>query len=188
MQLSDKASQSPTNSQAWYALRVFYNHILRVKEELEQRGHKTYMAVKTVHETREGRRMTRQIQLAPSLLFVRCTKDELLAFKQDHYNELMLYRCAESTAPAPIDEEEMRLFILVTSATDGQDVALLGTDKRSFDYRSGDRVRVIEGPFKGAEGVIKRIKKDRKLLVAVRGVIVVAVSHIPAAFIEKITN
>ena len=173
------------NEPNWYALRVFYNHILRIKEELEQHGHKTYMAVKKVRETVNGRTVERQVQLVPSLLFVRCTQDELLDFKRDHYDELMLYRCADSTDPAPIDEEEMRLFILVTSVTDGQDVALLGPDKHSFDFRPGDRVRVIEGPFKGAEGVIKRIKKDRKLLVAVRGVVTIAVSHIPAAYLEK---
>ena len=32
----------------WYAIRVFYNHIFRIKEELEKKGVKTYMAVKSV--------------------------------------------------------------------------------------------------------------------------------------------
>ena len=66
------------NEPNWYALRVFYNHILRIKEELEQRGHKTYMAVKKVRETVNGRTVERQVQLVPSLLFVRCTQDELM--------------------------------------------------------------------------------------------------------------
>ena len=179
---SDQVHTEP----CWYALRVFGNRILRFKDEFEKRGAKTYMAVRTTRETINGRLITRQVQLVPSLLFVRCTHDELLAFKRDHYNELMLYRCADSADPAPIDENEMRFFILVTSATEGQDVALLGIDRRSFTYRPGDRVRVVQGPFQGAEGVVKRIKKDRKLLVVVSGVVTVAVSNVPAAFLQRI--
>ena len=47
-------------------------------------------------------------------------------------------------------------------------------------------MRVIDGIYKGAEGVVKRIRKDRKLLIAVTGVAVVAVSHIPQSYLEKI--
>ena len=184
----------------WYAIRVFNNRIFRIKEEAEQKGAKTYMAVKTVRTpatgtttgaTPETTARSRTVQLAPSLLFVRTTPDALKAFKQDHFTELMIYRRADSTEPAPIPEEEMRMFILVTSATDGSDVdllgeSLLGPDPKVFDFKPGEKVRVTEGPFKGAEGVIKRIKKDRKLLVAVQGVVVVAISNIPARFLERL--
>ena len=185
----------------WYAIRVFNNRIFRIKEEAEQKGAKTYMAVKTVRTPATGTTTganpettarSRTVQLAPSLLFVRTTPDALKAFKQDHFTELMIYRRADSTEPAPIPEEEMRMFILVTSATDGSDVdllseSLLGPDPKVFDFKPGEKVRVTEGPFKGAEGVIKRIKKDRKLLVAVQGVVVVAISNFPARFLERLT-
>ena len=160
----------------WYAVRVFYNHIFRIKDELESKGVKTYMALK---KTRE-----RKVQLAPSLLFLYWDAEHLTEFKQDHFSELMVYRQPESTEPAPIDDREMEMFILVTSALDGREVEV--TDQ-TFDFKPGERVRVTEGPFKGAEGVIKRIKKDRKLLVAVRGVVVVAISHIPGQFLERLS-
>ena len=183
MQATDKPADTAPH---WYALRVFGNRILQIRDLLEQRGARTYMALKTVRETVGGRTVARQVQLVPSLLFACCTRSELLAFKKDHNDCLMLYRCADTAEPAPIPEEEMRLFILVTSATEGEDVDLLGPDKRDFDFHSGDRVRVTEGPFQGAEGVIKRIKKDRKLIVIVRGVVAVAISNIPGAFLERI--
>ena len=176
-------STPDTTTPLWFAMRIFNNRILRIKEEWEQKGARTYMAVKTTDK--------RTVQLAPSLLFVRTTPDALKAFKQDHFTELMIYRRADSTDPAPIPEEQMRMFILVTSATDGRDVdlvseSLMGPDTKPFDFKPGEKVRVTEGPFKGAEGVIKRIKKDRKLLVAVQGVVVVAVSNIPPRFLERI--
>ena len=177
-------STEQTPEPRWYAMRVFNNRILRTKEELEARGARTYMAVKTTRETVNGRSVARTVQLAPSLLFVRWTLDELLAFKQDHFSELMLYRQAEGTKPAPIDDRQMEMFILVSSYGDGASIEYVG---ESFDFKPGEKVRVTAGPFKGTEGIIKRIKKDRKLLVAIPGVVVVAVSHIPGQCLERIT-
>ena len=206
----NKADSTKATEPQWFAMRVFNNRILRIKEELEQKGARTYMAMKTVQTpgpkttaqpttkpttgtTTQPTKTVKKLQLAPSLLFVRTTPDALKDFKQDHFSELMIYRRADSTDPAPIPEEQMRMFILVTSATDGRDVdlvseTLMGPDTRQFDFKPGEKVRVTEGPFKGAEGVIKRIKKDRKLLVAVQGVVVVAISNIPARFLERIQN
>ena len=78
----------------------------------------------------------------------------------------------------------MEMFILVSSYGDGASIEYVG---ESFDFKPGEKVRVTAGPFKGTEGIIKRIKKDRKLLVAIPGVVVVAVSHIPGQFLERIT-
>jgi transcription antitermination factor NusG len=175
----------------WYAIKVFNNRIQTIRDELSQRGMRTYQALKTVTETVNGRTRTRQLQLAPSLLFVQTDLDTLKDFKQSHFSDLMVYRRPDSTEPAPIPEQEMRMFILVTSATDGRDVELitndiLGPDQKAFNFKPGEKVCVTEGPFKGAEGIIKRIKKDRKLLVAINGVVAVAISHVPAAFLERI--
>ena len=38
------------------------------------------------------------------------------------------------------------------------------------------------------KGVIRRIKRDRKLRVAVNEIVVVAISQIPGALLEKIDN
>ena len=49
-------------------------------------------------------------------------------------------------------------------------------------------MRVLEGPLKGAEGYIKRIRKDRRLLVAIEGFIAVATTFIPPQFLEKVPD
>ena len=96
----------------------------------------------------------------------------------------MYYTEAGSNHPGPISDEEMRSFILVTSADAGRNVRYFGAD--APEYHTGDRVRVTDGIYKGAEGYIKRIKKDRKLIVSVTGVAVVAVSYIHPDYLEKI--
>ena len=47
-------------------------------------------------------------------------------------------------------------------------------------------MRVVEGPLKGAEGYIKRIQKNRRLLVAIEGIVAVATSYIPPQFMETV--
>ena len=192
---AQSAKAQPVKAQAdplpcWYALRVFGNRIQSIKENLQKEGAQTYQAIKTTTQTVNGRSVIRQTQLAPGLLFVRWDLDRLKAYKREHLNELMIYSKADSPEPAPIDERQMEMFMLVTSIAAGREgpdgeIDLLGDD-REFRFKPGEKVRVIEGPFKGAEGVIRRIKKDRKLIVGIQDVIAVVISHIPVQFLEKI--
>ena len=45
---------------------------------------------------------------------------------------------------------------------------------------------VTDGPFKGAEGHIRRIKKDRRLVVTIAGVVAVATTYIHPSMLKKI--
>jgi ribosomal protein L24 len=80
----------------------------------------------------------------------------------------------------------MESFRLLTQK--GSEGLAFYSDGELVHYRSGDKVRVTEGPLKGAEGYIKRIKKDKRLLVCIEGVIAVATSYIPAKMLEPITE
>jgi transcription antitermination factor NusG len=77
----------------------------------------------------------------------------------------------------------MEIFRFVVTAG-RQGLTLLGDDKP--EYHMGDRVVVTDGPFKGAEGHIKRIKKDRRLVVSISGVAAVATTYIHPQFLETI--
>lgn len=168
----------------WYALKVFYNRVVYLKSLIDPEGMETYVPLQTVEQFEGGRLVYVEKQLIPSLLFVRCPEDWLVKFKNAHNEDFMFYTNAESRNPGSIRDEEMRSFILVTSAGAGRNVKYFGAD--APEYRTGDRVRVIDGIYKGAEGYIKRIKKDRKLVVSVTGVAVVAVSYIHPSFLERI--
>jgi Transcription termination factor nusG. len=166
----------------WYALKVFYNRVVYLKSLLPA-GMESYVPVHTVETHKQGRLAYEEEPLIPSLLFVRCTPAWLVKFKYEYGGDFMYYTVkdpAGNNIPGPIRDEEMRSFILVTSADAGRGVKYFGAD--APEYHTGDRVRVTDGIYKGAEGYIKRIKKDRKLIVAVTGVAVVAVSYIHPVF------
>ncbi|MDO5000212.1 MAG: UpxY family transcription antiterminator [Bacteroidales bacterium] len=168
----------------WYALKVFYNRVVYLKSLLDREGVETYVPLHTVEQYDTGRLTYVEKQLIPSLMFVRCASEWLVKFKHEHNADFMYYTEAGSNRPGPIRDVEMRSFILVISADAGRNVRYFGAD--APEYHVGDRVRVTDGIYKGAEGYIKRIKKDRKLIVSVTGVAVVAVSYIHPDFLEKI--
>ena len=167
----------------WYALKVFYNRVVYLKSLLPP-GIESYVPVHTVETHEQGQLSYKEEPLIPSLMFVRCEEKWLVNFKHDHNEDFMYYADPETRKPGSIRDDEMRSFILVTSADAGRGAMYFGAD--APEYHTGDRVRVIGGIYAGAEGYIKRIKKDRKLIVSVTGVAVVAVSYIHPSYLEKI--
>ena len=168
----------------WYALRAFWNKTQPLMREANEAGYRTYYAIRTIDSIKEGKLEYADEPLVPSLFFIKCHLSWLTEFKQKHFNQFMIYNDKPGGKPAPIRDEEMDVFIRVTSVhNNNNDVEVLEPKPQ---YAQGDLVRVTEGVYKGTTGIVKRIKKDRKLLVAITGVAVVAISHIPMCYLEKI--
>ena len=179
---------SPNDAELhWYAFKVFYNKVFEVDKAIRKMHIQTYFPIvksyKLVGETRK----TVVKPAISSLIFVHCTNDALLQLKDDQIlsGRVMLYTHVTDgvRVPSPIDEEEMRIFMLVTSV---EDERLQYLDVGSVNYKEGQKVRVLDGPYKDCTGYIKRIKGNRRLLVAVEGLALVATSYIPSEFLEKI--
>ena len=156
------------NELHWYAAKVKYNRTLPIREQLAMDRVNHFVP-----------------EIIGSLVFLQTTDEYLSRFEQDNFRRLWLYRDPLTRKPAPIPDREMEVFIFVCSAGK-QGLTYLGDDKP--EYHQGDRVRVTDGPFKGAEGHIKRIKKDRRLVVSISGVAAVATTYIHPQFLETITD
>ena len=153
----------------WYALKVYYNRTAPLVAEL------TAASVEHFAPT----------DVIASLLFVRCDEQFIAAFAANHWHHVWLYRRSDNRSPAPIPDREMDVFRFVVTAG-RQGLELLGDDRP--EYHEGDRVVVTGGPFRGAEGHIHRIKRDRRLVVAIRGVVAVATAHIHPSLLKKVTE
>ena len=170
----------------WYALRVFKNRLHLVKAQAEGAGFDTYQAVKTVASSGTGQTKGKEVPLIPTLLFIKSTPAFIEDLRRERFDHTLVYGDKPGGKPAPIDNAQMETFILVTSPKGGCEVEYIPDGAEQF--RKGDPVRVTEGFYKGATGVVRRIKKDRKLLVAVEGVAIVAISNIPVQFLEKLST
>jgi transcription antitermination factor NusG len=166
----------------WYALTVFKN-MPQLIDAFAKKGWDTFRAY-TIEEKIVGTQIVRkQKPLIGRLLFVNCPMDELVHYKYQNNDWFMYYRAPEGSDPGAVKDSEMKAFMLVTSIQDGN-LRVLGEDRP--EYHQGDKVRVIAGVYKGAEGYIKRIRRSRDLLVCVEGVTVVAISKVPPEYLEKI--
>lgn len=151
----------------WYALKVYYNRVQELIGDCRERGLEFFAPTEVIG----------------SLLFVRCTEEAVLRLVAERWQRVWLYRTAESRQPAAIPDREMKVFrFVVTAGREG--LELLGDDKP--EYHLGDRVVVTGGPFKGAEGHIKRIRRDRRLVVTIPGVVAVATAYIHPSLLEKV--
>ena len=169
MEQQNPAARQDT-APAWYALKVFYNKAGVVEQDFRKAGHDTYLPA-----------------LIASLLFVHCTEQQLRDYKSNHDERMLYYPDLSDPKhpPGRIPDREMDIFRIASSlaATD-PDAIYLGSDTEKLC--KGDRVRVTEGLYKGAEGYVKRIRHARKVLVAIKGVAVIALSNIHPEYLEKI--
>lgn len=152
----------------WYAAKVFWNRMSPIREKLME-DHVEYYVPEQIG----------------SLVFMQATEDYLKQFESQHFDKIWVYRDIESKKHSIIPDREMEVFISVCSAGK-QGLTFLGDDKPA--YHQGDKVRVTEGPFKGAEGYITRIKKDRRLVVSIQGVVAVATTYIHPQFLKVIES
>jgi transcription antitermination factor NusG len=81
-----------------------------------------------------------------------------------------------------VPDRQMENFIKVASA---QDNSISFLDVRD-SVNMGRRVRITAGRFKGVEGVIKGIKKNKYFLIQIDGVAAVAITYVPADCLESV--
>ena len=149
----------------WYALRAFRNMTQPLMREVQEAGHRVFYA-----------------GCLSNIFFVKCPVEWLKEFKRSHLEDCLIYADTTKKEPAPIRDQDMENFILITSVQyENPAIDVLEPD---IKYTLGEKVRVTEGVYKGAIGTVKRIRKDRKLLVSIPGVAVVAISHIPMQYLE----
>lgn len=199
----------------WYAIKVFFNKVFQMEDILSDMELETYLPVqkdklkgqeylkvskrlslvdanhrKDSRYIQEGPIIYERKPLVASLIFLRANEDEIISVDARLKDEMILgrllgfiYKTADFKKWATIPDKQMESFRLLTE--NGGDGLTFYT-ANLVKLAQGDKVRVIDGPLKGAEGYIKRIKKDRRLLVCVEGVIAVASSYIPDRMLEKI--
>ncbi len=151
----------------WYALRAFRNRTQPLMREVQEAGHRVFYA-----------------DCLSNIFFVKCPVEWLKEFKRSHLEDCLIYADTTKKEPAPIRDQDMENFILITSVQyENPAIEVLEPDVK---YTMGEKVRVTQGVYKGATGIVRRIRKDRKLIVAITGVAVVAISHIPMNYLEKV--
>lgn len=164
----------------WYAAYTKINQELTIKRRLEGLEVENYLATRDeMRETPRGKKNVRVI-LIPHLIFIHT--DQLTAFSllNDHGLSIIYLKDPETRHLLVVPDKQMRDFMFVLDFSENT------VEVINEELKCGDRVRVVKGPLTGLEGELLRIKGHKRVIVRLEGVISIATSYIPGAFLEKI--
>ena len=163
--------------QSWYALRATYSRELKVQAHLQEKGIRTFIPM-----------MWKEKKLVPAisnLVFVYWTREGIDSYIRSFGDArpVNYYWDRTTNSPLTIPDKDMENFITVASTLDED---LIYLTEVSDKLREGQAVKVKEGPFKGVEGKIVRIRKSRRILVELPGMLAVASTYVAPEEIEII--
>ena len=201
--VSPEAQSSPTGVSSdyaqqegydWFVLRATYNRVNTAVEKAKTNGIKTYVPMHYVQKVIAGKKKRMQQPLLPSLLFVYATRvqadslvkksvDELSSYIKYYLDKTLPPEANGKNPPLTIPYNAMINFIKATS-TDSEHVRIVTAEQ--CHYKSGDKVRVIAGDFKGVVGKVARVAGQQRVVVDISGLCMVATAYIPTDFIEII--
>lgn len=119
----------------------------------------------------------------PRLYFVCCDEKSVRQVAFDLYGKMSFYLNPDHDGPQTVDYDQMCNFLLVASLPSDQ---VIPVQIHNPQFLAGDKVRVTSGPFKGAVGVVRRIKGTKRLVIGVDGIIALATTYIPQSLLEPL--
>lgn len=172
-------------AKVWYAIRVTYNRELKVKADLDALGIRNFVPMQYRREERNGVMVKRLVPSVHNLIFINIEPSKMVEYKRTTALPIRYIMDRESHVPITVRDSEMENFIKVAGTYDEK---LIYLNPDPGDFAHGERVRIIGGQFAGAEGVFVRIKRDRRVLINIPGVVAVATTYVHLSMIEKISD
>ena len=180
--------------QRWHVLRATYARELKVQTALQEKGIRTFIPMiwsapssptrPTSSPTRSG--IPRKLVPAVSgLVFALATREALDAYIRSFGDArpVNYYWDRTTNAPLTVPAKAMEDFITIASTLDEDLIYLTEVSEK---LREGQTVMVKDGPFKGVEGKIVRIRKSRRVLVELPGMLAVASTYVDPKELEII--
>lgn len=176
----------------WFPMRVTYHREMKVKVELDRLGIENFvpMRYKVVESQNGGDTELRRV-LVPAisnLIFVRSTQERMSELKRrnevlEPLRYMMDHTATGEHAIMMVADREMKNFMRVASRTDD---SVMFLDNETIVGKEGKRVEIMGGAFEGVTGVIRRVKRCKRVVVAIEGVASVAVAYVPAGVLKVI--
>ena len=176
----------------WFPMRVTYQREMKVKAELDRLGIENYvpMRYRIAESLNDGKTELRR-ELVPAinnLIFVRSTQELVSELKQKNevlepLRYLMDRTASREHAIMTVADRDMANFMRVASRTDD---SVMFLDEETVVGKEGKRVEIMGGPFEGVTGVIRRVKRCKRVVVEIEGVASVAIAYVPAVLLKEI--
>lgn len=173
----------------WFPMRVTYSREMQVKRELDRLEIENFVPMTyqltdadTDHPHRE------LVPAINNLIFVRSTQEWISGLKSS--NELLhpLRYMMDNTAERAhtimtVSDAKMENFMRVASMTDD---SVMFLDDDTVVGKEGKHVMIMGGAFKGVTGVIRRVKRCKRVVVSLEGIAAVAIAFVPASLLKEL--
>ena len=176
----------------WFPMRVTYQREMKVKAELDRLGIENFvpMRYKVVERQNDGDTELRRV-LVPAinnLIFVRSTQERVSELKRrnevlEPLRYMMDHTAASEHSIMTVADRKMENFMRVASRTDD---SVMFLDNETVVGKEGKRVEIMGGAFEGVTGVIRRVKRWKRVVVEIEGVASVAIAYVPAGVLKEI--
>lgn len=179
------------NDKQWYVLRASYGREDTACETIVADGIYAYIPKQYVEREVRGKRKRFLKNILPNLLFVYATRQDVeryvkrtpqLPFLSFYYNHFRRDETGKNP-PLTIPAGEMENFIL---ATHSRNKHVLLVQPSQCHFKSGDIVRVIDGPFTGVTGKVARVAGQQRVVLTLSNIGLISTAYIPSAFIQPI--
>ena len=183
----------------WFPMRVTYQREMKVKAELDRLGIECFvpMRYKVVElpfeklRIRNGGDTELRRELVPAinnLIFVRSTQERISGLKASNevlepLRYIMDRTASREHAIMTVGNREMENFMRVASRTDD---SVMFLNEESVVGKEGKRVMITGGTFEGVTGVVRRVKRCKRVVVELEGIASVAIAFVPAGVLKEI--
>ena len=180
------------SERAWYPMRVTYGREVKVKEALDKLGIDNFLPMHyELVDPGDGNKRRLLVPAIHNLIFIYDSREDITLLKTTRREfqplRYITKHFAESVADniLTVPEAQMRNFMRVASV---QDDSVIFLDNSDYLSKVGRRVLITEGYFAGVEGIIKRIKKNKHVVVQLEGLAAVAVTYVPASCLRTLDD
>ena len=157
-----------------------------MQDQLREHGIRTFIPM-TWHkpDPATGKQQKTLVPAITGLVFAQATREALDAYIRSFGDARPVNYYWDRTAnrPLTVPDKAMEDFIAIASTMDPD---LIYLTEISDKLREGQKVIVKEGPFKGVEGKVVRIRKSRRIMVEIPGMLAVASTYVEMGNVEII--
>ena len=123
-----------------------------------------------------------------NLIFVRSTQERVSELKRSNevlepLRYMMDRTASREHAIMTVGDREMENFMRVASRTDD---SVMFLNEESVVGKEGKRVMITGGTFEGVTGVVRRVKRCKRVVVELEGIASVAIAFVPAGVLKEI--
>ena len=176
---------------SWFPMRVTYSRELKVKAELDRLAIENFLPM--TYKLLDADTENPHRDLVPAinnLIFIHSSKDRISSLKSTNtvlqpLRYMMDRTAQQSHTIMTVPDAQMQNFIRVASKTDD---SVMFLNDETVVGKVGKHVLITGGVFDGVTGVIRRVKRCKRVVVELEGIASVAIAFVPSVLLKEVEN